>query len=96
MFFEENLSAIIPMVLAAIRVGTAFCSLKIVLFLASQSCQQRFFGIEAQRRPKIGFLRKEPGKREFQSLRSCAAVSGRFMSKPGGRIDLQTSREDLQ
>ena len=61
MLFEANFSTIIPIVLAAMRAGIAFCSLKMELFLASQSCQQRFFGIEAHRRLRIGFLLKEPG-----------------------------------
>ena len=61
MLFEAKFSAIIPIVLAAIRAGTFFFSLKIELFLASQSYQHRFFGIEAQRRLKIGFLLREPG-----------------------------------
>ena len=61
MLFKANFSTIIPIVLEAMRAETAFCSLKMDLFLARHNCQQRFLGIAAQRRLKIGFLLKDPG-----------------------------------
>ena len=77
MLFEANFSAIIPIVLAAMWTGTAFCSLKMAQFLASHNFQHRFFGMVAQRRLKIGFLDEGPGKSLAQSLKSCSTEFGR-------------------